>query len=313
MKPRSEVWKHYDKIQNELGELRARKFASCLKIFYDLTIKISGTSYVTSNLFFHEIYAVHSILYGWVLDMHCEMYEMGEKMFQKFNKYWGNPRKMNKFLFLSVVLDPRHKLQFLVYMLKDMYGYEVGGAMGKDVEETLSKMFDEYKSKMGMSNDVNSGRENLFEENGGPVHPSLRLRLQFERDNGMVSQGVGCSDLDEYLSEKPKKFTDDFDILGWWKLNSVRFPILSQMARDILAMPISTVASESAFSTGGRIISDFRSSLSPRMVQSLVCAQDWMRKTAKAINVEETHDDMVELEKGTTIKFISIVYILIYF
>ncbi|XP_017244953.1 zinc finger BED domain-containing protein RICESLEEPER 2-like [Daucus carota subsp. sativus] len=229
--------------------------------------------------------------------MHCEMYEMGEKMFQKFNKYWGNPRKMNKFLFLSVVLDPRHKLQFLVYMLKDMYGYEVGGAMGKDVEETLSKMFDEYKSKMGMSNDVNSGRENLFEENGGPVHPSLRLRLQFERDNGMVSQGVGCSDLDEYLSEKPKKFTDDFDILGWWKLNSVRFPILSQMARDILAMPISTVASESAFSTGGRIISDFRSSLSPRMVQSLVCAQDWMRKTAKAINVEETHDDMVELEK----------------
>ena len=44
---------------------------------------------------------------------------------------------MNKFLFISVVLDPRHKLQFLVYMLKDMYGYEVGGAMRKDVEATI--------------------------------------------------------------------------------------------------------------------------------------------------------------------------------
>ena len=117
----------------------------------------------------------------------------------------------------------------------------------------------------------------------------------------LVSHGIGCSDLEEYLSEKPKVFTEEFDILGWWKVNAIRFPVLSQMARDVLAMPISTVASESAFSTGGRIINDFRSSLTPRMVQSLVCAQDWMRKTAKAINVEETPSDMIELEKGMVI------------
>lgn len=182
-------------------------------------------------------------------------------------------------------------------MLKDMYGGQVGGDMGNDLDETLSQMFNEYKSKMGLNNDGSSGNENLNQANDGPVHPSLRLRLQFERDSGMVSQGVGCSDLEEYLSEKPKIFTDDFDILGWWKVNSLRFPVLSQMARDVLAMPISTVASESAFSTGGRIVNDFRSSLTPRMVQSLVCAQDWMRKTAKAINVEESPDDMKELEK----------------
>ncbi|XP_073138750.1 kunitz trypsin inhibitor 5-like [Henckelia pumila] len=46
------------------------------------------------------------------------------------------------------------------------------------------------------------------------------------------------------------------------------------MARDILAVPVSTVASEAAFSTGGHVLYAFRSSLSAKIVQSLICAQD---------------------------------------
>ena len=43
---------------------------------------------------------------------------------------------------------------------------------------------------------------------------------------------------------------NDFNILAWWKSYEGRFSILSTMARDILTYPVSTVASESAFSTG---------------------------------------------------------------
>ena len=46
------------------------------------------------------------------------------------------------------------------------------------------------------------------------------------------------------------------------------------MEKDILAVSISTVASESAFSTNGRILSDFKSSQSAESVQPLVCAED---------------------------------------
>ena len=65
-----------------------------------------------------------------------------------------------------------------------------------------------------------------------------------------------------------------FEILGWWKANSDRYQVLSKLARDVLDVLVSTVASELAFSTEGHILDPFRSSLSPLMVQNLVCAQD---------------------------------------
>ncbi|GKD24550.1 zinc finger BED domain-containing protein RICESLEEPER 2 [Tanacetum coccineum] len=62
------------------------------------------------------------------------------------------------------------------------------------------------------------------------------------------------------------------------------------MARDILAIQISTVASESAFSTGGRVLDPYRTSLSTKIVEALICTQDWVRKSRKPINVDSLED-----------------------
>lgn len=51
------------------------------------------------------------------------------------------------------------------------------------------------------------------------------------------------------------------------------------MARDFLAIPLSTVSSESAFSLGGRILGDHRNSLSLEMLEALVCGKVWLYKT----------------------------------
>ncbi|GJS29604.1 zinc finger BED domain-containing protein RICESLEEPER 2 [Tanacetum coccineum] len=39
------------------------------------------------------------------------------------------------------------------------------------------------------------------------------------------------TELTRYLNEPRIKFTSDFDILEWWKLNAPRFPIVARMAK----------------------------------------------------------------------------------
>ena len=71
--------------------------------------------------------------------------------------------------------------------------------------------------------------------------------------------------------------TDErFEILSWWRTNANKYPVLSTMARDLLAIPLSTVPLESAFSTGGRILADNRSSMTPETLECLVCCKDWL-------------------------------------
>ncbi|KAK2988470.1 hypothetical protein RJ640_000216, partial [Escallonia rubra] len=45
--------------------------------------------------------------------------------------------------------------------------------------------------------------------------------------------------------------SERFDAIEWWKANTLKFRILSRMASDILLIPITSVALEAAFSTGG--------------------------------------------------------------
>ena len=61
-----------------------------------------------------------------------------------------------------------------------------------------------------------------------------------------AEQSLGFNnELDKYLAENYEGRKDaTFDVLLWWKTNSSRYQVLSKMARDVLAVPVSTVAFE---------------------------------------------------------------------
>jgi len=83
------------------------------------------------------------------------------------------------------------------------------------------------------------------------------------------------TELETYLEEKKLPRVDDMDVLNYWCTNQFRFLILSQMARDVLSIPLSIVASESVFSIEGRVLNAFHSSLKPKTVEAVICLRDW--------------------------------------
>lgn len=103
-------------------------------------------------------------------------------------------------------------------------------------------------------------------------------------------------ELESYLSKVTICRSDQFNILAWWQMNSAEYPTLSRMVREILAVPASTVASESAFSTGSRVLSDFRSRMTPETVEALVCLQDWIRASGNTQRSMESVHDIMTLE-----------------
>jgi hypothetical protein len=67
----------------------------------------------------------------------------------------------------------------------------------------------------------------------------------------------------------------DTDILKYWASNEYEFPIIARIARDHLAIPATSAASERVFSIGGDIITKKRNRLGASNTRRLLCLRDW--------------------------------------
>jgi hypothetical protein len=183
---------------------------------------------------------------------------------------------------VAVILDPRLKMTMLHACYIALFGEDAAGTYVIEAHELLTALMKHY----------NVNQDFVATSFGGaPSTVSAAAELSIFKTlaaNKKTTSFVRSkNELDRYLEEEtlPHDESDYFDILGRWKLEGARYPTLRLITRDILAIPITTVASESAFSTSGRVLSEHRSRLTPKMLEALMCSKSWLRHNLKGIKM----------------------------
>uniref|UniRef100_A0A803QGL1 Zinc finger BED domain-containing protein RICESLEEPER 2-like n=1 Tax=Cannabis sativa TaxID=3483 RepID=A0A803QGL1_CANSA len=227
---------------NESDWDSARLFIKFLKIFNDSTLRFSGSNYVTSNHFLDRVSFIHSRLEFWCGNKsNYKLNIMAESMKIKFDKYWGEIKKLNPLLLVAILLDPRYREPYLKICFEMMCGDSLEASRhANNVRKILDQMYKEYS---------------IIDSNGGIHHSSSthlgeESRDEHENDDDYtwfdqqrkeklkaVEHSENKTEVDKYFIEACENFENpDFDVLKWWKHNVGRFKILSKIAQDIFAI-----------------------------------------------------------------------------
>ncbi|WVZ61894.1 hypothetical protein U9M48_011702 [Paspalum notatum var. saurae] len=190
-----------------------------------------------------------------ILEQDAELIDTIKFMQAKLKKYWKLTWLQVSF---SVIFDPRFKLAFIDFRLRQAFGNSANSKIDI-VKKVLLGLFKDYSDGYQETRQVSDVRN----ASGRYADWDTHMR------SSACSTSEVPSELESYLTKPPISRSENFDILAWWKSNASEYPTISRMARDILAVQASTVASESAFSMRRRILSDFRSRLTSKTVEAL--------------------------------------------
>ncbi|CAL2239599.1 unnamed protein product [Prunus armeniaca] len=234
----------------------ATVFVKFLRVFYEVTLKVSASLHPTVNKAFHSILAIEKEIDKLFVSPEMAtgseaekvLVDMASKMREKYNKYFVKFEDMNVMLVVAIVLDPRFKLRHVTHLFeKEKFD---------DAEvEKKKKNQREYALRLDggihiRSVNVNSA-PHIVHANSEDVDDIMDdwIKVVEESEKAVVAHEV-----DTYLHDPLELTTKEvfFDILLWWKLNGPKYPVLATIAKDILTIQVSTVASESCFSTGGK-------------------------------------------------------------
>ena len=265
----------------------ANIFLDFLKPFYDATNKCSGIYYPTSNIII-PIFIELTCNFAKYRQVQ-EFSNILHKMETKFKKYWQN---IPLIFCYACIMDPRFKLKGVCLMLNKISTNLCVPSLitSDDVTNGIANLYAFYEIKYSNVSRQQPHTESSLTSRGCEGSFSIDdIWSELQSDNYSSSS---TNELNIYFEARYQISRDEnFEILNWWKVHSTTYPILSIMARDLLTSPVSTVASESAFSAGGRVIDERRGKLAPDFVEALICIKDW--KDAKTRD-QQRDDEILE-------------------
>ena len=217
-------------------------------------------------MFFPEICKIKLAISDWLNSSNNLIKQMANKMVQKFDKYLSVTQDI---IGVATVLDSRYKMELLEYYFEKLYGQDSGEQV-KRVQQLCYDLIVDYQLKFNQDACGESSKSIRVANDGLEDYDAYVKRRKRARTS------LYRTELDHYLGEEVLPRSADFDILLWWKLNDIKYPTLQEIAKDVLAIPITSVASESAFSTSGNILSPHRSRLHWTTLEALMCARSWL-------------------------------------
>ncbi|XP_017237870.1 zinc finger BED domain-containing protein DAYSLEEPER isoform X3 [Daucus carota subsp. sativus] len=178
-----------------------------------------------------------------------------EEMAAKAQDY--NDQVCNIFTYMTAILDPRIKVELISESLNSE----------NHLEEARSHFMRNYSSNHFPS--MTNAYMVQESQDGGTVS----FAEEIARKKRRASMSSVTDELTQYLSEAPAALQTD--VLDWWKANSTRYPRLSLMARDFLAVQATSIAPEDIFWSKGDEIDKQRFTMPFKTTQALLCIKSW--------------------------------------
>lgn len=249
-----------------------------LKPLFDTANLLTTSNAPTTNTFFHEAWKIQLELARAASSEDPFVGTLTKSMQENFDKYW----KSSCFILaIAVVMDPRFKLKLVEFSFSKIYGDDSASYV-KTVDDGIHELFHEYIALplplTPAYADVTNGQSVKSEDPQGLGIATNGLGLtDFDVYIMETTSQLSKSELDQYLEESLLPRVHEFDVVGWWKVNRMKYPTLSKMARDILSIPVCTVPAASVFDTVRKEMDSYRCSLRPETVEALICAKDWLQ------------------------------------
>jgi hypothetical protein len=260
----------------QISEEHWTNFSDILEVLEPLksvSEKLSGDTYPSLNM----VVPAYTIILNHLEKLaspsdHSSLYtesssvqDAAKAAFVKLNKYYNISSELCT---IATVLDPRLKLNF--------YKADVGTS-AEDPKEILSYVKSFYDRDYGV-------------HEGTSRNPSPTKKLDiFQSIYKTPTTSNNRSEFDIYMSEAVVDNYPKFKVLDYWKNNSDRFPNLSRMARDYLAVPGTSTPSERAFSGGRQLITDFRCRLKGETITACMLLKNWLRQWDNVIQPQLDH------------------------
>ncbi|GJU40207.1 zinc finger BED domain-containing protein RICESLEEPER 2-like protein [Tanacetum coccineum] len=252
-----------------------------LEVFQNATVILSGVYYPTSPLVLQQIFFISCKLSDLELEgglLSC----MVKPMKKKLRKYFEN---MPPIITCSAALNPCFNVSGVDYLIENIsrdLEFQDDGFATRSLDwfhESFQGLYNMYYTKYGTNHTQSTSGGGSSSGVSRDPYARLLHGLKGHTKKKARNDPTMSSEYEQYLKADfvshlhPKDFAT-FDVLGFWKAKENQFPVLSRMAMDILSVQASSVASESAFSTSGRLLTIRRTRLTPESLEMCMCLKD---------------------------------------